>query len=52
MRLARGFPAMDFQDKVCKSDRPGHVQRDEHWTWKWRLCRIAREAGPSRQPVG
>ena len=32
MRLARGFAAVEFQDNVCKSVRPGHVQSDEHWT--------------------
>ena len=40
MRLARGFPAAEFQDKVCKSVRPGHVQTDEHWTRKWKPCQI------------
>ena len=40
MRLARGFPAAEFQDAVCKSVRPGHVQTDEHWTRKWKPCRI------------
>ena len=45
MRLARGFAAAEFQDNVCKSVRPGHVQSDEHWTRKWRPCRIAGRAG-------
>ena len=45
LRLARGFPAAEFQDNVCKSVRFGHVQNDEHWTRKWRRCRIARQAG-------
>ena len=45
MRLARGFAATEFQDNVCKSVRPGHVQSDEHWTRKWRPCRIAGRAG-------
>ena len=40
MRLAHGFPAAEFQDSVCKSVRPGHVQTDEHWTRQWRPCRI------------
>lgn len=40
MRLARGFPAAEFQDSVCKSVRPGHVQTDEHWTRNWKSCRI------------
>ena len=42
MRLARGFPAAEFQDNVCKSVRLGHVQTEEHWTRKWTPCRIAR----------
>ena len=45
LRLARGFEATEFQDNVCKSVRPGHVQSDEHWTRKWRPCRIAGRAG-------
>ena len=45
LRLARGFAAAEFQDSVCKSVRPGHVQSDEHWTRKWRPCRIAGRAG-------
>ena len=45
MRLARGFAATEFQDNVCKSVRPGHVQSDEHWTRNWRPCRIAGRAG-------
>ena len=40
MRLARGFPAAEFQDSVCKSVRPEHVQTDEHWTRNWKPCRI------------
>ena len=40
--LARGFPAAEFPDSVCKSVRVGHVQTDEHWTRNWRPCRIAR----------
>ena len=40
MRLACGFAAAEFQDSVCKSVRPGHVQTDEHWTRNWRPCRI------------
>ncbi len=42
LRLARGFPAAEFPDNVCKSVRIGHVQTDEHWTRNWRPCRIAR----------
>ena len=45
MRLARGFAAAEFQDNVCKSVRPEHVQSDEHWTRNWRPCRIAGRAG-------
>ena len=45
MRLARGFVAEEFQDNVCKSVRPGHVQSDEHWTRHWRPCRISARAG-------
>ena len=45
MRLARGFPAAEFQDNVCKSVRAGHVQTDEHWTRNWKPCRIARRGG-------
>ena len=45
LRLARGFPASEFQENVCKSVRVGHVQTEEHWTRKWRPCRIARPAG-------
>ena len=44
MRLARGFPAAEFQDSVCKSVRLGHVQTDEHWTRKWKPCRIVERA--------
>ena len=42
LRLARGFPASEFQCNVCKSVRVDHVQSDEHWTRNWRPCRIAR----------
>jgi len=45
MRLARGFPAVEFQDSVCKSVRVDHVHSEEHWTRNWRPCRIARCAG-------
>ena len=45
LRLARGFPALEFPNDVCKSVRPGHVQNDEHWTRHWRPCRIARTSG-------
>lgn len=42
LRLAAGFPAADFPRSVCKSVRVGHVQSDEHWSKRWRPCRIAR----------
>jgi len=42
LRLARRFPAAEFQDNVCKSVRVGHVRTDEHWTRNWRPCRITR----------
>jgi len=42
IRLAEGFPAADFKHSVCKSVRAGHVQSDEHWSKRWRPCRIAR----------
>ena len=42
LRLAAGFPASDFEHSVCKSVRVGHVQSDEHWSKRWRPCRIAR----------
>ena len=45
LRLARGFPASEFSNNVCKSVRPGHVQTEEHWTRNWRPCRIARTSG-------
>ena len=45
LRLARGFPAAEFQNSVCKSVRPGHVQSDEHWTRNWVPCKIARDPG-------
>lgn len=45
LRLAREFPAAEFQDNVCKSTRSGHVQTDEHWTRKWRPIRIAGRVG-------
>ena len=45
LRLAGGFSTAEFQDTTCKSVRFGHVQTDEHWTRKWRPCRIAGRAG-------
>ena len=52
LRLAQGFPAAGFRNNVCKSVRAGHVQTDEHWTRKWRSCRIARQrAGPPHPPA-
>ena len=37
MRLARGFPATEFQDNVSKSIRIGQALSDEHWTGKWKI---------------
>ncbi|MDE0128876.1 MAG: RNA ligase family protein [Gammaproteobacteria bacterium] len=42
LRLAKGFPAKDFPNNVCKSVRVDHVQTDEHWTRNWRPCEILR----------
>ena len=42
LRLARGFPSVEFPRNVCKSVRVDHVQTDEHWTRNWRPCRIVR----------
>lgn len=43
LRLARGFPARDFPNNVCKSVRADHVQTNEHWTRNWKPCRILRD---------
>ena len=43
LRLAARFPAAEFPCNVCKSVRVGHVQSDEHWSKRWRPCRIARQ---------
>lgn len=43
LRLAREFAAEEFQNSVCKSVRAGHVQTDEHWTAKWKPCRIVQD---------
>ena len=40
LRLARGFPASEFQNNVCKSVRRSHVQSSEHWSKNWRPCDI------------
>ena len=45
LRLARGFPAPEFPNNVCKSVRSGHVVTEEHWTRNWRPCRLARSSG-------
>ena len=42
LRLAHGFPAVEFGDNVCKSVRFGHVRTDGHWKRSWRPCRISR----------
>ena len=39
------------QDLQGRSSRKCTERRD-HWTRKWRPCRIARETGPRRQSVG
>ena len=44
MRLAGSFPALEFRDNMCKSVRLGHVGTDDHWTRKWRPCRIVERA--------
>ena len=49
-RLARGFPAVEFRDNVCKSVRVGHVQGNGHWTRSWRRNRIARRGGRDHPP--
>ena len=45
LRLARGFPAHEFKNAVCKSVRAGHVQSVKHWSKNWQPCRIARNPG-------
>ena len=45
IRLARGFPASEFQNNVCKSVRAGHVRSDEHWSRNWKPCSIASDSG-------
>ena len=42
IRAAQGFRAEEFRSNVCKSVRAGHVQSEEHWSKKWKACRIAR----------
>ena len=51
LRLARRFPAAEFQANVCKSVRPNHVQSDRHWTRNWRPCRISRSASRAHPAV-
>ena len=46
IRLAERFPGSDFKHSVCKSVRVGHVQSDEHWSKRWRPCRIAPRSVP------
>ena len=50
LRLAKGFPAKDFPNNVCKSVRVDHVQTDEHWTKTWRPCEILRQPKSDRPP--
>ena len=45
IRLARGFPASEFQYNVCKSVRAEHVRTDEHWSKNWQSCLIASYSG-------
>ena len=45
LRLAQGFPALEFPNNVCKSVRIGHVRTEEHWTRNWRPCRLVRTSG-------
>ena len=52
LRLAQGFSVADFQNNVCKSVRFGHVQTDEHWTRKWKPCRIERRGARACVPFG
>lgn len=40
MRVAEEFHADEFQQKVCKFVRAGHVQTDEHWTKNWQPCKL------------
>ena len=39
-RVARSFPACDFEYSVAKSVRADHVQTGEHWSRNWRPCRL------------
>ena len=36
IRCALSFPNSEFQRRVLKYVRKGHVQSDEHWTRKWK----------------
>ena len=50
LRLAKGFPASEFTNYVCKSVRPDHVQTDQHWTRNWRSCEILRQPKSDSPP--
>lgn len=50
LRLAKGFPALEFPNNVCKSVRMDHVQTDRHWTNNWRPCEILRQPKSVRPP--
>ena len=50
LRLAKGFPALEFPKNVCKSVRVDHVQTDEHWTRNWKPCEILPESASDRPP--
>ena len=40
MRVAGGFGANKFAEKVCKYVRANHVQTSEHWRRNWKPCRL------------
>ena len=42
LRSEASFHTDSFEQNVCKSVRKGHVQTDEHWTRKWKPCRLTR----------
>ena len=40
IRLARAFHVEEFGTSNCKSVRRNHVQTDEHWSRRWKRCRL------------
>ena len=50
MRIAASFVAANFNDNVCKSVRPDHVQTDEHWTRNWQPCKLKKRSGSPVYP--